>query len=54
MCGWGKTIVPADLGHRTTGDAVELSVRNSPRWALGMPQAYDRGSPFLYPAVTRS
>ncbi|MET0544778.1 MAG: methylmalonyl-CoA mutase family protein, partial [Caulobacterales bacterium] len=39
--GWGEAIVPADLGHRTTVDCVEYSVRNSPRWALGCPQAYD-------------
>ncbi|MET0545768.1 MAG: methylmalonyl-CoA mutase family protein, partial [Caulobacterales bacterium] len=39
--GWGEAIVPADLGHRTTVDCVEYSVKNSPRWALGCPQAYD-------------
>lgn len=41
LCGWGKKLVPVELGHRTTVDVVEYSVRNSPRWALGMPQAYD-------------
>lgn len=39
--GWGEAIVPADLGHRTTVDCIEYSVRHSPRWALGCPQAYD-------------
>jgi methylmalonyl-CoA mutase N-terminal domain/subunit len=39
--GWGETIAPADLGHRTTVDCIEYSVKHSPRWALGCPQAYD-------------
>jgi methylmalonyl-CoA mutase, N-terminal domain len=50
LCGWGKQLVPADLGHRTTVDVVEYSVRNSPRWALGMPQAYDLRERGLSPA----
>jgi methylmalonyl-CoA mutase N-terminal domain/subunit len=46
--GWSEAIVPAELGHRTTVDCIEYSVKNSPRWALGCPQAYDlreRGLP---------
>jgi methylmalonyl-CoA mutase N-terminal domain/subunit len=39
--GWGEAIVPAGLGHRTTVDCIEYSAKNSPRWALGCPQAYD-------------
>ena len=39
--GWGEEIVPAALGHRTTVDCIEYSSKNSPRWALGCPQAYD-------------
>jgi methylmalonyl-CoA mutase N-terminal domain/subunit len=39
--GWGERIAPAALGHRTTVDCIEYSVRHSPRWALGCPQAYD-------------
>lgn len=39
--GWGEGIVPAALGHRTTVDCLEYSVKHSPRWALGCPQAYD-------------
>jgi methylmalonyl-CoA mutase, N-terminal domain len=50
LCGWGQKLVPADLGHRTTVDEVEFSVRNSPRWALGMPQAYDLRERGLSPA----
>lgn len=50
LCGWGQHLVPADLGHRTTVDEVEFSVRNSPRWALGMPQAYDLRERGLSPA----
>ena len=48
LVGWSERIVPAELGHRTTVDCIEYSVRNSPRWALGCPQAYDlreRGIP---------
>ncbi|MGE4431515.1 MAG: methylmalonyl-CoA mutase family protein [Sphingobium sp.] len=41
LCGWGERLVPTQLGHKTTVDEIEFSVRNSPRWALGMPQAYD-------------
>lgn len=50
VCGWGKHLVPAELGHRITVDEVEFSVRNSPRWALGMPQAYDLRERGLSPA----
>jgi methylmalonyl-CoA mutase, N-terminal domain len=48
LAGWSEAIVPAGLGHRTTVDCIEYCVRNSPRWALGCPQAYDlreRGVP---------
>jgi methylmalonyl-CoA mutase N-terminal domain/subunit len=41
LAGWSESIVPAGLGHRTTVDCIEFSVCNSPRWALGCPQAYD-------------
>lgn len=41
LSGWGERLVPTMLGHKTTVDEIEFSVRNSPRWALGMPQAYD-------------
>lgn len=41
LAGWGEAIVPAELGHRTTVDCLEYSVKHSPRWALGCPQAYD-------------
>jgi len=48
LAGWSEAIVPAELGHRTTVDCIEYSVKHSPRWALGCPQAYDlreRGLP---------
>jgi methylmalonyl-CoA mutase N-terminal domain/subunit len=48
LAGWSEAIVPAALGHRTTVDCIEYSVKHSPRWALGCPQAYDlreRGVP---------
>jgi methylmalonyl-CoA mutase N-terminal domain/subunit len=41
LSGWGTRIVPTDLAHRATVDCVEFCVTNSPRWSLGMPQAYD-------------
>ncbi|MEE4454940.1 methylmalonyl-CoA mutase family protein [Novosphingobium resinovorum] len=41
LSGWGTHVVPTDLAHRATVDCVEFCVLNSPRWALGMPQAYD-------------
>ena len=41
LSGWGTRVVPTDLAHRATVDCVEYCVLNSPRWALGMPQAYD-------------
>ena len=50
LCGWGEKLVPAALGHRTTVDVVDYSVRHTPRWALGMPQAYDLRERGLSPA----
>lgn len=41
LSGWGTDVVPTDLAHRATVDCVEYCVTHSPRWALGMPQAYD-------------
>lgn len=41
LCGWGATLFPAEMAHRAALDAVEFCTRNSPRWALGLPQAYD-------------
>jgi methylmalonyl-CoA mutase, N-terminal domain len=48
LSGWGNDVVPPDLGHKTTVDCLEYSARNTPKWALGIPQAYDlreRGLP---------
>jgi len=39
--GWGQTIVPAPFGHRNAVDQIEFCAQHSPKWALGMPQAYD-------------
>jgi methylmalonyl-CoA mutase N-terminal domain/subunit len=50
LCGWGQGLVPPDLGHRTTVDEIEYCVKTSPRWALGMPQAYDLRERGLSPA----
>ncbi|WP_340317945.1 methylmalonyl-CoA mutase family protein [Rhizorhabdus argentea] len=50
LAGWGQHVVPADLGHRSTVDQVEYCVKQSPRWALGLPQAYDLRERGLTPA----
>jgi methylmalonyl-CoA mutase N-terminal domain/subunit len=41
LAGWGDKIMPADLAHRATVDCIEYAATHSPRWSLGMPQAYD-------------
>ena len=41
LSGWGEKIMPAELAQRATVDCVEYASRHSPRWALGLPQAYD-------------
>ena len=50
VSGWGKELVPPELCHKVTVDCVEFSIRNSPRWSLGMPQAYDLRERGLTPA----
>src|SRR3546814_3443741 len=50
LCGWGQALMPTDLCHRTTVDEIEFSVKNSQRWATGMPQAYDLRERGLSPA----
>ncbi|MGR3425131.1 MAG: methylmalonyl-CoA mutase family protein [Sagittula sp.] len=41
LCGWGPSLFPAGVAHKAALDAIEFCARTSPRWALGMPQAYD-------------
>jgi methylmalonyl-CoA mutase N-terminal domain/subunit len=48
--GWGQKIVPAAFGHRNAVDQIEFCVEHSPKWALGMPQAYDLRERGLTPA----
>ena len=50
LCGWGERIYPAEMAQRATVDALEFCARTSPRWALGMPQAYDLRERGLSPA----
>jgi methylmalonyl-CoA mutase N-terminal domain/subunit len=50
LAGWGQHVVPADLGHRSAVDQVAFCVQESPRWALGLPQAYDLRERGLTPA----
>jgi methylmalonyl-CoA mutase N-terminal domain/subunit len=51
LAGWGDKIMPADLAHRATVDCVEYAARHSPRWSLGLPQAYDLRERGLTPAA---
>ena len=50
ISGWGNRLLPADFAHRITVDSIEYVVRNSPRWALGMPQGYDLRERGMTPA----
>ncbi len=50
LSGWGTKIVPAELAQKITSDCIEFSIRNSPRWSLGIPQAYDLRERGLTPA----
>jgi methylmalonyl-CoA mutase, N-terminal domain len=50
MSGWGTDLLPPRMAQRITVDCVEYSVKNSPRWALGLPQAYDLRERGLTPA----
>ena len=50
LSGWGIDLLPPAMAQRITADCVEFSVNNSPRWALGMPQAYDLRERGLTPA----
>jgi methylmalonyl-CoA mutase N-terminal domain/subunit len=50
LSGWGEKIMPADLAHRATVDCLEYAATHSPRWALGLPQAYDLRERGLSPA----
>jgi methylmalonyl-CoA mutase N-terminal domain/subunit len=51
LAGWGDKIMPADLAQRATVDCVEYASRHSPRWSLGLPQAYDLRERGLTPAA---
>jgi methylmalonyl-CoA mutase N-terminal domain/subunit len=50
LCGWGNDLVPAALAHGSTVDSVEFCAKNSPKWALGLPQGYDLRERGLSPA----
>ena len=50
ISGWGVDLLPPKLGQRITADCVEFSVKNSPRWSLGLPQAYNLRERGLTPA----
>lgn len=41
LCGWGPSLFPAQMAHKAALDAIEYCATHSPKWALGMPQAYD-------------
>jgi methylmalonyl-CoA mutase N-terminal domain/subunit len=50
LAGWGQNVVPAAFGHRNAVDQIEFCTANSPKWALGIPQAYDLRERGLTPA----
>jgi methylmalonyl-CoA mutase N-terminal domain/subunit len=50
LTGWGDKIMPADLAQRATLDCVQYAATHSPRWSLGLPQAYDLRERGLTPA----
>jgi len=50
LSGWGQKVVPAAFGHRNAVDQIEFCTANSPKWALGIPQAYDLRERGLSPA----
>ena len=50
LSGWGNDLLPPKMAQRITADCIEFSVKNSPRWALGLPQAYDLRERGLSPA----
>ncbi|MES2481338.1 MAG: methylmalonyl-CoA mutase family protein [Pseudomonadota bacterium] len=50
VAGWGERVLPVDFANRITVDSIEYVVKHSPRWALGMPQAYDLRERGLTPA----
>ncbi|HTK61164.1 MAG TPA: methylmalonyl-CoA mutase family protein [Pseudonocardia sp.] len=50
LSGWGDKIMPADLAQRATLDCVQYAAAHSPRWSLGLPQAYDLRERGLTPA----
>lgn len=41
ICGWGKQMFPTELARRVTVDCLEYAVKRTPKWSLGLPQAYD-------------
>ena len=41
ISGWGAKLVPSNMALRMSAGCLEYSARNTPLWALGMPQAYD-------------
>ena len=41
LSGWGQHLLPAEFAHKATLDCVEFATKNSPLWALAIPQAYD-------------
>lgn len=50
LCGWGNDLFPAELAHIAAVDSVEYCTQTSPKWALGLPQAYDLRERGLSPA----
>jgi methylmalonyl-CoA mutase N-terminal domain/subunit len=50
LSGWGSKLVPPNMALRMSAGCLEFSAANTPKWSLGMPQAYDLRERGLTPA----
>lgn len=41
LSGWGAKLVPPNMALRMTADCIDYATENTPKWSLGVPQAYD-------------
>jgi len=41
ISGWGETLLPAEMALRMSVDCLDFASSETPKWSLGIPQAYD-------------
>ena len=41
LSGWGAKLVPPNMALRMSADCIDFATENTPKWSLGVPQAYD-------------